>query len=125
MIHELVQERQFLHFFRSRQPGKLPVIPELVREWRFWGIFEARNQVKSLKTVHSHRQLPLVTHTTPGKRRNFVVVCRGSCRGSTVMVHVVVQCHGSNVVVHVVVQCHGSNVVVHVMVQCHGLNQLK
>ena len=44
--------------------------------------------------------------TTPGVRRNFVMVRRGSCRGSTVVVHVVVQCRGSNV-----------------MVQCHGLNQ--
>ena len=44
--------------------------------------------------------------TTPGIRRNFVVVRRGSCCGSTVVVHVVVQCRGSNV-----------------MVQCHGLNQ--
>ena len=34
------------------------------------------------------------------------MVRHGSCRGSTVVVHVVVQCRGSNV-----------------MVQCHGLNQ--
>ena len=38
--------------------------------------------------------------TTPGVRRNFVMVRHGS----TVVVHVVVQCHGSNVMVHVMVQ---------------------
>ena len=33
----------------------------------------------------------------------FVMVHHGSCCGSTVVVHVMVQCHGSNVMV----QCHG------------------
>ena len=32
VIHELVRERQFPHFFQSQQPGKLPVIQGLVRE---------------------------------------------------------------------------------------------
>ena len=34
----------------------------------------------------------------------FVIIRRGSCRDSTVVVHVMVQCCGSNVMV----QCHGS-----------------
>ena len=45
----LVREWQFPHFFRSQQPGKLPVIWALVRERQFWPIFEAGNQVKISK----------------------------------------------------------------------------
>ena len=35
VIHELVRERRFPHFFQSQQPGKLPVIQGLVQERRF------------------------------------------------------------------------------------------
>ena len=46
-------------------------------------VFEAGNQAKFSKTLHSCRQLPPATDTTPGERRDFVVVRRGSI----VMVH--------------------------------------
>ena len=101
MIHELVRERRFSHFFRSQQPGKLPVIHELVRERRFRPVFEAGNQSKFSKTVHSRRRLPPAKDAISSwfvvvrRGSNVVVHCRGSCRGSNVMVH----CHGS---------CHGS-----------------
>ena len=62
---------------------------------------------KFSKTVHSRCRLPPATDTTPGKRRNFIVVRRGS----NVMVHVVVHCRGS---------CRGSNVMVHCHGSCHG-----
>ena len=41
-------------------------------------IFEAGNQAKFSKILHSRCQLPLATDTTPGERRDFVVVHRGS-----------------------------------------------
>ena len=41
-------------------------------------IFEAGNQAKFSKTLHSRCQLPLATDTIPGERRDFVVVHRGS-----------------------------------------------
>ena len=41
-------------------------------------IFEAGNQAKFSKTLHSCRQLPPATDTTPGKRCDFVVVHHGS-----------------------------------------------
>ena len=41
-------------------------------------IFEAGNQAKFSKTLHSRCQLPLATDTTPSERRDFVVVHRGS-----------------------------------------------
>ena len=50
------------------------MIHELVRERRFWPIFKAGNQAKFSKTLHSRRRLPPATDTTPGERRNFVVV---------------------------------------------------
>ena len=41
-------------------------------------IFEAGNQAKFSKTLHSRCQLPLATDTIPGERRDFIVVHRGS-----------------------------------------------
>ena len=41
-------------------------------------IFEAGNQAKFSKTLHSCHQLPPATDTTPGERCDFVVVCSGS-----------------------------------------------
>ena len=41
-------------------------------------IFEAGNQAKFSKTLHSWRRLPPATDTTPGERCDFVVVRRGS-----------------------------------------------
>ena len=49
-------------------------------------VFEAGNQAKFSKTLHSCHRLPPATDTTPGERCNFVVVHRGSI----VVVHVVV-----------------------------------
>ena len=46
-------------------------------------IFKASNQAKFSKTLHSRCRLPLATDTTPGERRDFVMVHRGSI----VMVH--------------------------------------
>ena len=106
MIHELVREQRFPHFFRSRQPGKLPVIHELVRERRFLPVFEAENQSKSLKQCIPAADYP--RRKTRFRRGSSWFKCRGSllwfmswfkCRGSlswfmswfTVMVH----CHGS------------------------------
>ena len=102
VIHELVRERRFSHFFRSQQPGKLPVIHELVRERQFRPVFEAGNQSKYSKTVHSRRRLP------PAK---------DAISSWFVVVHVVVQmswfmswfkCHGSLSWFTVMVHCHGS-----------------
>ena len=109
VIHELVRERRFPHFFRSQQPGKLPVIHELVRERRFRPVFEAGNQSKFSKTVHSRRRLPLPKVTISSW---FVVVRHGS--------NVVVQMSWFTVMVHVMVQMSWFTVVVHVMVHCHG-----
>ena len=41
-------------------------------------VFEAGNQAKFSKTLHSCRRLPPATDTTPGERCDFVVVRRGS-----------------------------------------------
>ena len=41
-------------------------------------VFEASNQAKFSKTLHSCRRLPPATDTTPGERCNFVVVRHGS-----------------------------------------------
>ena len=102
MIHELVRERRFSHFFRSQQPGKLPVIHELVRERRFRPVFEAGNQSKFSKTVHSRRRLPPAKDAISSW---FVVV---QMSWFTVVVHVVVQMSWFTVMVHVMVHCHGS-----------------
>ena len=93
VIHELVWEQWFLHFFRSQQPGKLPVIQGLVREQRFQPVFEAGNQANSLKQC-------IPTADYPRRKTQF----RHDPRGSLWF-----KCHGSNVMVH----CRGS---------CRGLN---
>ena len=62
----------------TKNNSSFPVIHELVRERRFRPVFEADNQAKISKTVHSRRRLPPATDTTPGERRDFVVVHRGS-----------------------------------------------
>ena len=41
-------------------------------------VFEAGNQAKFSKTLHSCHRLPPVTDTTPGERCDFVVIRRGS-----------------------------------------------
>ena len=85
MIHELVRERRFPHFFQSQQPGKLPVIQALVREWQFRPVFEASNQANSLKQC-------IPTANYPRQKTRFRLRLSWF------------KCHGSNVVVH----CHGS-----------------
>ena len=85
------------------------MIHKLVRERRFRPVFEAGNQSKFSKTVHSRCRLPPAKDAISSW---FVVVRRGS--------NVVVQMSWFTVVVHVVVQMSGFTVVVHVMVHCHG-----
>ena len=57
-------------------------------------VFEAGNQAKFSKTLHSCHRLPPATDTTPGERCDFVVVC-----GSSIVVvrggSIVVVCSGS------------------------------
>ena len=77
------------------------MIHESVGERQFQPVFEAGNQSKFSKTVHSRRRLPPAKDAISSwffmvrRGSNVVVHCRGSCRGSNVVVH----CHGS---------CHGS-----------------
>ena len=94
-MHELVRERRFPHFFRSRRPGKLPVIPELVRERRFQGIFEAGNQANSLKQCIPAADYPWrqILHPSKDAISSWFVVVQMS------WFNVVVHCHGSIVVV--------------------------
>ena len=102
MIHELVREQRFSHFFRSQHPGKLPVIHELVRERDFGPFLRPETSQKSLKQCIPSTDYP--RRKTRFRRGSSWFKCLGSlswfkCCGSlswfmswfTVMVH----CHGS------------------------------
>ena len=112
VIHELVRERRFPHFFRSQQPGKLPVIRGLVWERWFRPVFEAGNQANSLKQCIPTADYPRrqILHPAKDAISLWFVVVQMSWFMSwfTVVVHVMVQMSWFTVMVHVMVHCHGS-----------------